>query len=629
MNLSGLVVQLLNGLAGASTLFLVGAGLSLIFGVTRIVNFAHGSFYMLGIYIAYALVARFGGGAWFWPSLLLAALAVGAVGALVEVLLLRRVYRAPELFQLLATFALMLVIKDAALWLWGPEDLLGPRAPGLAGAVTILGRRVPEYDLFLIAVGPAVLALLTVLLTRTRWGTLVRAATQDREMVGALGVNQAWLFTAVFALGTMLAGLGGALQLPREPANLGLDLATIGDAFVVVVVGGMGSIPGAYVAALLIAEVKAICIGIGTVDVAGVSFSFSKLTLVVEFLVMAIVLVVRPWGLLGKPQAVSRNSAPAEAPLRRARRPLKIAGALLLVALLAWPVATAGSPYRTVLAIDLLTAALFAASLHFIMGPAGMHSFGHAAYFGLGAYGAALLVRSLGLPMELALVASPFVAAAGALVFGWFCVRLSGVYLAMLTLAFAQIVWSVVFQWDDFTGGSNGLTGVWPAPWLAGKQTYYYLTLALVVGAVLLIRRALFAPFGYAMRAGRDSPPRADAIGIDVKRIQWVAFVIAASFAGLAGALYAFSKGSISPDTVAVGRSVDGLVMVLLGGLQTLAGPIVGAVTFTWLQDAVARNTDYWRALLGGIILLLVLVFPQGIAGFVGGWVARLSGGRA
>ncbi len=626
MNFSGFVVQLLNGLAGASSLFLVGAGLSLIFGVTRIVNFAHGSFYMLGIYIAYMLVDKLGGGVWFWPSLLVASVAVGVIGALVEILLLRRVYRAPELFQLLATFALMLVVKDAALWMWGPDDLLGPRAPGLGHAVPILGRMFPTYDLFLIVVGPLVLGLLWLLLTRTRWGTLVRAATQDREMVGALGVNQAWLFTAVFALGTMLAGLGGALQLPREPANLGLDLQTIGDAFVVVVVGGMGSIPGAYVAALLIAEIKAICIGIGTVEWFGIAFSFSKLTLVVEFLVMAVVLVLRPWGLMGRPQAVSRNSAPPEAPLRRADTLTRISGGVLLVALIAWPIATAGSPYLTVLAIDLLTAALFAASLHFIMGPAGMHSFGHAAYFGLGAYGAALLVRSANLPMELALVLSPFVAALGALVFGWFCVRLSGVYLAMLTLAFSQIVWSVVFQWDDFTGGSNGLTGVWPAEWLADKRMYYYLTLALVVGGVLLIRRALFAPFGYAMRAGRDSPLRADAIGIDVKRIQWVAFVIAAVFAGLAGALYAFSKGSISPDAVAVGRSVDGLVMVLLGGLQTLAGPVVGAVTFTWLQDAVARNTDYWKALLGGIILLLVLVFPQGIAGAVGQLVQRRKG---
>jgi branched-chain amino acid transport system permease protein len=629
MTLSGLLVQLLNGLAGASSLFLVGAGLSLIFGVTRIVNFAHGSFYMLGIYIAYTLVERLGGGAWFWPALLLAAMAVGAIGAVVEVLVLRRVYRAPELFQLLATFALMLVVKDAALWLWGPEDLLGPRAPGLGGAVEILGRRLPTYDLFLIVVGPVVLGLLWLLLTRTRWGTLVRAATQDREMLGALGVNQAWLFTAVFALGTMLAGLGGALQLPREPANLGLDLQTIGDAFVVVVVGGMGSIPGAYVAALLIAEVKAICIGIGTVDVAGIAFSFSKLTLVVEFLVMAVVLVVRPWGLFGRAQATGRNSAPAEAPLRPSDAPLRVAGAVLLVALVAWPVATAGSPYLTVLAIDLLTAALFAASLHFIMGPAGMHSFGHAAYFGLGAYGAALGVRALGLPMEAALVAAPIAAGIGALVFGWFCVRLSGVYLAMLTLAFAQIVWSVVYQWDAVTGGSNGLTGVWPAPWLADKQAYYYLTLALVVGGLLLIRRVLFAPFGYAMRAGRDSALRAEAIGIDVRRIQWFAFVIAAVFAGLAGGLYAFSKGSISPDTVAVGRSVDGLVMVLLGGLQTLAGPIVGAVTFTWLQDAGARNTDYWRALLGATILVLVLAFPQGLAGFAEQLFGRLRGRRA
>ncbi|MEO8935520.1 MAG: ABC transporter permease [Burkholderiaceae bacterium] len=623
MTFSGFLVQFLNGLSGASSLFLVGAGLSLIFGVTRIVNFAHGSFYMLGIYIAYTLTDRLGSGVWFWPALLLASLAVGVIGALTEMLLLRRIYRAPELFQLLATFALMLVIRDAVLWAWGPEDLLGPRASGFTGAIDILGRRFPTYDLLLIIVGPVVLGLLWLLLTKTRWGTLVRAATQDREMVGALGVNQAWLFTAVFALGTMLAGLGGALQLPREPANLGLDLSTVGDAFVVVVVGGLGSIPGAYVAALLIAEVKAICIGIGSVDLWGFTFSFSKLTLVVEFLVMAVVLVVRPWGLLGRPQAASRSAARAEAPLRLADKPLMIAATILLIALLGWPFITASSPYMTVLAIDLLTATLFAVSLHFIMGPAGMHSFGHAAYFGLGAYGAALLVRSVGLPMELSLLLSPFVAVMGAIVFGWFCVRLSGVYLAMLTLAFAQIVWSIVFQWDDFTGGSNGLTGVWPAAWLSDRRAYYYLTLILVVFGVLAIRRTLFSPFGYAMRAGRDSPLRADAIGIDVKRIQWVAFVIAALFAGLAGGLYAFSKGSISPDTISVNRSVDGLVMVLLGGLQTLAGPIVGAVTFTWLQDAVARNTDYWRALLGGIILLLVLVFPQGIAGFFGQLFAR------
>ena len=304
-------------------------------------------------------------------------------------------------------------------------------------------------------------------------------------------------------------------------------------------------------------------------------------------------------------------------PLRQPERWFKLGGAALVVALVLLPLLTTGSPYLTVLMIDLLIAALFAASLHFIMGPAGMHSFGHAAYFGLGAYAAALLVRSAGIPMELALVLAPLAAAAGALLYGWFCVRLSGVYLAMLTLAFAQITWAICYQWDGFTGGSNGLTGVWPAEWLSDKRNYYYLTLALVVGGVLLLRRVLFSPFGYALRAGRDSVLRADAIGIDVKRMQWTAFVIAGLFAGLGGALFAFSKGSISPETLHVGRSVDGLVMVLLGGIQTLAGPVVGAVTFTWLHDTVARNTDYWRAMLGAIILILVLLFPQGIAGTI------------
>ncbi len=616
MSFSGFIVQLLNGLAGASSLFLVAAGLSLIFGVTRIVNFAHGSFFMVGIYLAYTLVEHLGGSLGFWPAVLLAALAVGVFGALVEIVLLRRLYKAPELFQLLATFALVLVIKDIVLYLWGPDELLGPRAPGLAGSVEILGRQFPSYDLFLIVVGPVVLGLLWLLLTRTRWGTLVRAATQDREMVSALGVNQAWLFTAVFALGATLAGLGGALQLPREPATLEMDLHTIGSAFVVVVVGGLGSIPGAFAAALLIAEIRAICIWLGVVEVFGVTISFSKLTLVTDFLVMAIVLVWRPWGLLGRTQPPNRQAGMHEEPLRKSSRLYVGAAAVFGLTLAAMPFFTANSPYTTVLMIDLLIAALFAASLHFIMGPAGMHSFGHAAYFGLGAYGAALLVRALGMPMELALLVAPVVAAAGAFVFGWFAVRLSGVYLAMLTLAFAQITWAVTYQWDSFTGGSNGLTGVWPSAWLADKRTYYWLTLVLVLAAVVWLRRVLLSPFGYALRAARDSVLRADAIGVDVKRMQWTAFVIAGAAAGLAGSLYAFSKGSISPESLNVSKSVDGLVMVLLGGIQTLAGPVVGAVTFTWLHDTVARNTDYWRAMLGGIILLLVLLFPQGIAGF-------------
>ncbi|MBB5464629.1 branched-chain amino acid transport system permease protein [Paraburkholderia sp. Clong3] len=616
--LSNLLVQLVNGLADASTLFLVAAGLSLIFGVTRIVNFAHGSFYMFGIYVAYSIASRFGhtaGG--FWLSVLAAALAVAVLGALVEIVVLRRIYQAPELFHLLATFALVLIFRDAALWLWGPEDLFGPRAPHLAGAVDFLGHPLPTYDIALIVIGPVVLLLLWYALTRTRWGTLVRAATQDREMLGALGINQAWLFTGVFFVGAFLAGLGGALQGPRMSANLSLDLETIGNAFVVVVVGGMGSIPGAFVAALLIAEIKALCIGIGHVTIFGIGLSLSRFTLVAEFVVMAVVLVVRPWGLLGRASAAVRAMGTPETPLRPAGRRLKGLAAFVLLVLVLAPLAANAFPYMPVLLVEILIAVLFAASLHFIMGPGGLHSFGHAAYFGLGAYGAALFLKVLNLPMEAALLLGPLLAVAGALVFGWFCVRLSGVYLAMLTLAFAQIVWSVVFQWDDVTGGSNGILGLWPSNWLSSPVAFYYLTLACAVLGVWLLRRMLFSPLGYAMRASRDSALRAEAIGIDVKRVQWASFVIAALFCGLAGSLYAFSKGNISPEVISVSRSVDGLVMVLLGGLQTLSGPIVGAAVFTWLQDTVARQTDYWQALLGLAILLLVIAFPQGIVGFI------------
>ena len=624
MSLSALFVQALNGLAAASTLFLLAAGLSLIFGVTRIVNFAHGSLYMLGAYVAWSLTSRLQGISGFWLAIIASAAAIGIVGMLIELAIMRRIYRAPELFQLLATFALTLVIKDVALALWGAEDLLGPRAPGLSGAISILNRRIPQYDLALIASGPIVLLALHLLLTRTRWGILVRAATQDREMVAALGVNQTILFTSVFALGASLAGLGGALQLPREPASLSMDMTAIGDAFVVVVVGGMGSIPGAFAAALLIAEVKALCIALGEWQTPfGFAIAFPKFTLVAEFAVMAIVLILRPWGLFGRPDVSIRPEEKSGSSLASTPRNTIWIVAALALCLFAAPLIVDSRSYVMVFGIDVFVAILFAASLHFLMGPGGMNSFGHAAYFGLGAYAAALSVKALGWPMWAALLASPIGGLLGALVFGWFCVRLSGVYLAMLTLAFSQIVWSVVYQWDALTGGSNGIVGVWPSAWFASKSAYYCLALLLCGVATLVLWRIVRAPFGYALRAARDSVLRSESIGLDVRKIQWLAFTIAGTLAGLAGGLFAFSKGSISPETLGVGRSIDGLVMVLLGGVDTISGPLVGGAVYLFLQDQIARHIEYWRAVLGFFILVLVMLFPSGIVGTLRSWTMR------
>ncbi len=621
MTLASFLLQLGNGLSSASALFLVAAGLTLIFGVTRIVNFAHGSLYMLGAYLAYAAGAWLAGmglgGAAFWLGVLAAALAVGVLGALVEVLLLRRLYAAPELLQLTATFALVLIVRDAVLAAFGAEDLLGPRAPGLAGVIEVAGHAIPQYDLFLIVVGPVVLVALTLLVTRTRFGVLIRAASENRALTAALGIDQARLFTAVFALGAFLAGLAGALQLPREPANLGMDLPTVADAFVVTVVGGLGSIPGAFLAAVLIGMTKALCIALGTHEILSLEIAFPKLTLVAEFVVMAIVLAVRPHGLLGAPPAT-----PVTTPLPEqrelvagpGRRDAIVAG-VVLAALLLLP--ALGAEYTAVLVTDILVAALFAASLQFLLGTGGMASFGHAAYFGVGAYAAALAFKA-GAPMGLAILAAPAGALLAAAVFGWFCVRLSGVYLAMLTLAFAQIVWSIAFQWDAVTGGSNGIVGIWPPEALAGRKPYYLFTLAVMAAALAALVRIARSPFGLSLRGARDSPLRAGALGIDVRATQWAGFALAGTFAGLAGGVYAFSKGSISPEVLSIPRSVDALVMVLLGGLNALFGPLVGAAAYTWLADALPRVTEYWRALLGTLVVVLVLLFPGGVGGVAG-----------
>ncbi len=619
MDFPFLVIQFLNGLANASFLFITASGLTIVFGVTRILNFAHGSFYMLGAYIAAALVPAmldwWYGPATFWAAIFLSAGAVSAVGVVVEVVVLRRIYHVPELFQLLATFGVVLVVQDVVIKTFGAADILGPRAPGLQHAVSILGQRFSAYELVAIAAGPTVLALLWLVLKHTRFGILVRAATQDRQMVEALGVNQALLFTATLALGSFLAGFAGALQIAKAPANLGMDMAMIAEAFVVTVIGGMGSVPGAFIAAVLIGELQAFGILV-----------FPKLTLVLVFLAMGVVLIVRPWGLLGRPEPAAGRAAEERQIVPWSRASWTAAG--IMVALLA-ALPLVAEPYVLKLVDEIMIFGLFALSLNLLTGTGGVLSFSHAAYFGLGAYGAALLVAKLGSGMELALAMAPVIAAVAAALFGFFIARLSGIYLAMLTLAAAQIVFAVAFQWVWLTGGENGMVGVWPSRWATGPVAYYYLVLVLTAAATLALVRLTEAPFGYTLRAARDSAVRAEAIGVSVYAHRWLAFVVAGAAAGLAGGLYVFSKGSIDPAVLSIETSVDGLLMVLIGGLQSVAGPLIGAAALHLVKDELMRLIDVWRLVLGVVIIALVLVSPTGLVGLSARALARLRPRRA
>ncbi|HWI35788.1 MAG TPA: branched-chain amino acid ABC transporter permease, partial [Burkholderiales bacterium] len=265
-------------------------------------------------------------------------------------------------------------------------------------------------------------------------------------------------------------------------------------------------------------------------------------------------------------------------------------------------------------------------SFYFIAGPGGMFSFGQAAFFGIGVYAPALLQKYLGWSMVPGLFAAPIFAGLAAVFLGWFAVRLSGIYFAMLTLAFAQIIWSVTFQWFEFTNGELGILNLWPAEWARDHRVYYFLTLAICAGGILLLRRMVFAPFGASLRAGRDSELRAEATGVDVRRQKWIAFAVAGAFGGIAGALMVYLKGSAFPTYLDIATSFDVFVMALLGGLQSLNGPIVGAGIYRFLKTVLQTYVYHWNMIVGAILILLALFMPRGVSGIVSdvrNWRAR------
>jgi branched-subunit amino acid ABC-type transport system permease component len=285
-----LLFQGLVGLTEAMYLWLVAAGLSLIFGVLRVLNFAHGALYMIGAYLTYAVFRAFGGN--FWVALLVGPVLVALIGWVMEVFFLRRVYRADVAFQLLLTFAFVLILDDLVKLVFGPVYQSPPTPKSLSGAVMIFGSPLPTYHLFILAAGGLVAVGLWVFLEKTRWGLLVRATAADREMARALGVRSSRLFTGVFMLGAWLAGLGGALSIPVRSISPGMGELIIIEAFVVVVLGGLGSLRGAFIGSL----------AIGLLHSYGIVF-LPVFELALAYLVMAAVLVVRPWGLFGVREA--------------------------------------------------------------------------------------------------------------------------------------------------------------------------------------------------------------------------------------------------------------------------------------------------------------------------------------
>jgi len=291
MTVSLIAAQFLSGLTTAMFLFLIASGLSLVFGVMRVLNFAHGSFYMIGAYLAWQVVSWLQPmGADFWIAALAAGAGVAVLGAIVERLLLRHLYGLEELYQLLLTYALVLILGDVAKYTWGTEQLSVHRPPILDGGVPVLGTTLPLYNLFIMLVGPAIAIGGGLLLSRSSAGRMLRAAAQDREMLGALGANVGALYTFMFIISSFLAGLAGALITPIESVVPGMDVQIIVQAFIVVVIGGLGSFWGTFWGAVI----YGLTLSFGIL-------AFPEFSLFSVFLLMAVVLIVRPWGLFGRP----------------------------------------------------------------------------------------------------------------------------------------------------------------------------------------------------------------------------------------------------------------------------------------------------------------------------------------
>ena len=286
------LTQLMGGLTVGMVLFLTAVGLSIMFGTLKVLNLAHGGLFMLGAYLCFWITSKLSGviGS-FWWSLLLAPLFVAFFGGIVEIFLLRRLYAREFLDQFLLTFALILIIEDLCKLAWGPDFRMVATPGILDGGIKISGTLFPKYNIFIIFCGPAVFLSLWSLIHYTRLGKMIRAVTFNREIANALGVNVSLIYTTVFMLGCWLAGLGGVLMAPMGAVRPGMDHIILIDCFIIVVIGGLGSLPGALLGSIILGLINAF----GILIVPKIAIAFG-------FILMLVILIIRPWGLLGKPE---------------------------------------------------------------------------------------------------------------------------------------------------------------------------------------------------------------------------------------------------------------------------------------------------------------------------------------
>ena len=603
------LTHIINGLSFGMLLFVLAAGLSLIFGLCRIVNLSHGSFYLLGGYIGFSTVRLTGN---FPLAVLLSMVSMALLGMLTERFLLRR-FRVKPLAQVLLTFGLIFVFQDLAIWIWGGTPVLLKKLPILTGATNLFGFYYPTYRLLILLIGWVILCFLWWLLIRTRVGIFIRAAVDDGEMANGVGIRMNFLMTMAFGFGTLLTGLAGSIGAPFLGVYPGLDIEVLLYAMAVVIVGGLGSLKGSFLGALMV----------GLVDSMAKAL-WPETGMFSMFALMAIVLILKPTGLFGLPIAPTSQASVSEdlfleaipsrsRDLSGRRRKKWIITACLVAAGLVCPIVL--STYYVRLFTLALIWAIFAMSLDLILGLGGIISLGHAVFFGISAYTIGLAARFLTPNLFLQVGLALFVSAFAALVLGWLLLRSRGVYFMMLTIAFSQVFRAIAHSWRSVTGGGDGLSGFVRPLWMTSVETFYYLALFVFIAVYLFLRFFVKSRVGISLIGIRESEKRMTSLGYHVDHIKLLSFVVSGGLGGIAGLLNVYFNGYVSPDYFSVDTSAQAIIMIILGGAGTLIGPILGSFFVVYMQNILSTVMERWTLVLGILFILVVIGAPAGVVG--------------
>lgn len=602
-SLDALLGQLMVGLVNGAFYAMLSLGLALIFGMLNVVNFAHGAQYMLGAIVAWFLLDSLDLG--YGYALLLAPLLVGVFAIAFERTALRRIARLDHLYGLLLTFGLAMALEGGLTVVLGAASRPYAIPEFLRGAVDLGFMIMPKYRLWVVLASVAICLLVWLVVERTRLGSYLRAATENAALVRAFGVRVPLLVTLTYGVGAALAALSGVMAAPILQVSPTMGSSLLAFVFAVVVIGGMGSIAGAVLCGFAMGVIEGVT-----------KYFWPEVSSTVVFVLMAVVPLVRPNGLFGRTLTVHAASAAERpragfdtAPYRRA-----------LIFVLTLGFALAPLVVFPATAMTVMCMALFALSFNLLVGYAGLVSFGHAMFFGTGAYVCAYAAARWGLPVEVSLLLGVGCSAALAWGSGALAIRRQGVYFAMITLALSQMMFFFYLK-APFTGGEDGIQRV-PRGALMGwlpleGWTLYVFVWAVFVAGFLMVYRIIHSPFGEVLTAIRDNEDRAASLGYDVGRYKLAAFVMAGALAGLAGSMKALVQQMASLADVHMALSSDVILMTLLGGMGTILGPVVGAAVLVGMQDQLA-TLGAWVVFIQGMILMAcVLLFRRGIVGSI------------